>query len=387
MAESSGEKTEEATPKRLREARKKGQVPKSKDVSTIAVLLAIFGVICLGMGAAMNELRDLMKLCFTYVGSHEHIDGSQIWVLGKACLLSFAKLILPIAVVGGVVAGFVGFMQVGSIFSMEPLKPQMKKLNMIEGIKNMFKTQTFIELLKNIAKIIVIFYLAYSTLDKQLYTILQTATIQIPAQMPSIGEAAKGIPPEAYPIEGAAFISGDILFSFIFKVLLAFLVISVIDFMVQKKQFMKQMRMTKDEVKREYKQDEGDPHIKGHRKQLHREFAFSDAKAAVKSSDVVVANTVHVAVAMKYDRETMVAPEILIKGQRAFAEMIKQVAEENGIPIMRNVPLAWALFELEEGAEIPEELYNAVAEVLAYVYRMQQLQKREEQRGSKIQYV
>ncbi|MCC7344483.1 MAG: EscU/YscU/HrcU family type III secretion system export apparatus switch protein, partial [Deltaproteobacteria bacterium] len=143
MAESSGEKTEEATPKRLREARKKGQVPKSKDVSTIAVLLAIFGVICLGMGAAMNELRELMRLCFTYVGSHEHIDGAQIWVLGKACLLSFAKLILPIAVVGGVVAGFVGFMQVGSIFALDPLKPQMKKLNMIEGIKNMFKTQTF----------------------------------------------------------------------------------------------------------------------------------------------------------------------------------------------------------------------------------------------------
>ena len=386
MAESSGEKTEEATPKRLREARKKGQVPKSKDVSTIAVLLAIFGVVCLGINAGMNELSNLMKLCFNYVADHQSVDGAQIWVLGKASFLSFAKLILPVAIVGGIVAAVVGFMQVGSIITMEPLKPQFKKLNMIEGIKNMFKTQTFIELAKNIAKIVVIFYLAYSTINKQLYTILQTATIQIPTDVPTIGGAVGGIPPEAYPIEGAAFISGDILFSFIFKVLLAFLVISVVDFMVQKKQFMKQMRMTKDEVKREYKQDEGDPHIKGHRKQLHREFAFSDAKAAVKTSDVVVANTVHVAVAMKYDRETMVAPEIMIKGQRAFAEMIKKTAEEEGIPIMRNVPLAWALFDLEEGAEIPEELYNAVAEVLAYVYRMSQIKERESQ-GRKIQYV
>ncbi|MFO1464764.1 MAG: EscU/YscU/HrcU family type III secretion system export apparatus switch protein [bacterium] len=387
MAESSGEKTEEATPKRLREARKKGQVPKSKDVSTIAVLLAMFGVICLGMGSAMNELRELMKLCFSYVTSHEHIDGAQIWVLGKACLLTFAKLLLPVCLAGGVVAAFVGFMQVGSIFAMEPLKPQMKKLNAIEGLKNMFKTQTFIELAKNIAKITIIFYLAYSTLNKQLYTLLQTAVIPIPDQANSIGGKIGAIPAEAWPIEGAAMISGDILFGFILKVLLAFLVISVIDFMVQKKQFMKQMRMTKDEVKREYKQDEGDPHIKGHRKQLHREFAFSDAKAAVKQSDVVVANPVHVAVAMKYDRETMVAPEITIKGQRAFAEMIKQVAQENGIPIMRNVPLAWALFELEEGAEIPEEMYTAVAEVLAYVYRMKQAQTQQTERGNQIRYV
>lgn len=387
MAESSGEKTEEATPKRLREARKKGQVPKSKDVSTIAVLLVIFGVICIGMQSALNELSELMKLCFSYVSHHEHMSGDQIWVLGKACLMTFGKLIAPIALAGLVVAAFVGFMQVGSIFTFEPLKPQLKKLNALEGLKNMFKTQTFIELVKNIAKITVIFYLAYSTINKEIHTILQTATLPIPSQGPTIQGAVGSIPAEAWPVNGAAQISGDLLYSFIFKVLLAFLVISVVDFMVQKKQFMKQMRMTKDEVKREYKQDEGDPHIKGHRKQLHREFAFSDAKAAVKSSDVVVANPVHVAVAMKYDRETMVAPEIMIKGQRAFAEMIKQTAQENGIPIMRNVALAWALFELEEGAEIPEELYNSVAEVLAYVYRMRELEKRRAEKGNQIRYV
>ncbi|HCU26146.1 MAG TPA: EscU/YscU/HrcU family type III secretion system export apparatus switch protein [Deltaproteobacteria bacterium] len=367
MAESSGEKTEEATPKRLREARKKGQVPKSRDVSTIVVLLAVFGLMTVGMGWAFGEFEVLMKRSFNMVSQHQTINGDQIWVIGKAALLCFAKVVTPLVIAGAVVAALSGFLQVGALFTMEPLKPELKKLNAIEGLKNMFKTQTFIELVKNIAKITVIFYLAYSTINGQIYTILQTATVSV---------------------RSAADVSGDIMFRFIFKVLLAFLVISVIDYMVQKKQFMKQMRMTKDEVKREYKQDEGDPHIKGHRRQLHREFAFSDAKQAVQDSDVVVANPVHVAVAMKYDRSKMAAPEITIKGQRAFAEMIKRVAEEEGIPIMRNVPLAWALWELEEGQEIPEELYNAVAEVLAYVFRMQQAKKQEIPKAkAKIEYI
>ncbi len=149
---------------------------------------------------------------------------------------------------------------------------------------------------------------------------------------------------------------------------------------------MKQMKMSKDEVKREYKQDEGDPHSKGHRKQLHREFAFGDARQAVKQSDVVVTNPVHVAIAIKYDRGAMAAPQMMIKGQRVFADTIRKYAEEFEIPIMRNIPLAWALFELEESSEIPEELYGAVAEVLAYVYRMKQLKDQQQGGVDPTQY-
>jgi flagellar biosynthetic protein FlhB len=363
--ESAGEKTEEATPKRLREARKKGQVPKSRDVNTIVVLIAMFGMLCMGIGWAGGELKELMRLCFEKVATKGELDGGQLWNLGKASFLAFGKLILPLALVGAVVAAFSGFLQVGPIFAMEPLKPQMKKLNALEGLKNMFKTQTFIELVKNVAKIGIVFYLAYSTIDDQLFTILQTTNI---------------------PIASAASVSGSLIFSFVIKVLLAFLVISLLDYMVQRKQFMKQMKMTKDEVKREYKQDEGDPHIKSHRKQLHREFAFGDARSAVKQSDAVVTNPVHVAIALKYDRQAMAAPQMMLKGQRAFADQIRKFAEEFDIPIMRNVPLAWALFDLEEGAEIPEELYGAVAEVLAYVYRMKQMKEKEE-KGDNRQYV
>lgn len=366
MAQDSGqEKTEEATPKRLREARKKGQVPKSRDVTTIVVLICVLASLGFMVGWIGLQLKELMKISFDLAGTKGPVDGSQILTVGKASLLTLAKVILPLGLVAMISAAVAGFLQVGAIFALEPLKPQFKKLNALEGMKNWFKAQTFIELAKNIAKIVVVFYLAYSTLNGELATILRTTNI---------------------PVADAASITGGLIFRFVVKVCLAFLVISVIDFMVQKKQFMKQMRMSKEEVKREYKQDEGDPLIKSQRKHLHREMIFSDVKQAVKTSDAVVTNPTHVAVALKYNREEMAAPEIMVKGQLAFAEMIRKVAEEEGIPILRNIPLAWALFELEEGQEIPEDLYEAVAEILSYVYRLKKAQE-SGQRTDNIQYV
>lgn len=364
--DSGQEKTEEATPKRLREARKKGQVPKSRDVSTIVVLIAVFFFLAAAIGWAGMQIRDLMKSAFEMANSHGRLAGEQLFAIGIASLTTLAKIILPFGLIAVITAFASGYLQVGGIFSMEPLKPQLKKLNAIEGLKNMFKTQTFIELLKNIAKIFVVFYLAYSTLRGELGTVLRTVNI---------------------PVDDAAKVTGGLIFSFVVKVLIAFLLISVIDFIVQKKQFMKQMRMTKEEVKREYKQDEGDPLIKSQRKQIHREYAFGDVKQQVAASDAVVTNPVHVAVALQYDRETMMAPEITVKGQRAFAEMIKETAQEHNIPILRNVPLAWALFELEEGQEIPEELYEAIAEILSYVYRLKQAQEQGGPQPPPIRYV
>ncbi len=365
MANDSGqEKTEEATPKRLREARKKGQVPKSKDVSTLVVLVFVVAILAAGSGYAALELREYMKLAFAKVSTQGGITGVELWAVAKAGLISMTKILLPILLVAMVTAFLAGFLQVGALFATDPLKPQLKKLNALEGLKNMFKTQTFIELLKNIAKIIVVFYLAYSTIKGEIATLLKTVNI---------------------PVVDATSLAGSLIFSFVAKVLLAFLAISIIDFMLQKKQFMKQMRMTKDEVKREYKQDEGDPLIKSHRKQLHREFAFSDVKKQVAMSDAVVTNPVHVAVAISYNRQEMSAPEVTVRGQRDFADRIKKVAEEEGVPIIRNVPLAWTLFDLEEGAEIPEELYEAVAEILSYVYRMKQAKELAE--NNRQQYV
>ncbi len=348
MSESSQEKTEDATPKRLREARKKGQVPKSRDLSTIFVLVAFFAAFCLSIGFMGGELKKLMVMVFNEIASPE-LSGAKIYDLGKASLFTLAKVCAPAFISGFAIAAIVGFLQVGPVFSMEPLKPQGKKLNPIEGLKNMFKTPTFIELIKNILKITFIFYLSYQVLSGHLFEVLQTVRVSV--------------------LDSAS-LAGGLIFKIVIRILILFIAIALADFLVQRWQFMKQMRMSKDEVKREYKQDEGDPHIKSHRRALHREFAFGDVQQKVKNADVVVTNPIHVAVAIQYNRDDMGAPEVVAKGQRLFADMIRKVAEENGVPIMRNVPLAWSLLEVEVGQEVPEELYNAVAEILALVYKM-----------------
>jgi flagellar biosynthetic protein FlhB len=167
-------------------------------------------------------------------------------------------------------------------------------------------------------------------------------------------------------------VATKILVTFLAKVFVVFIVIAIIDLMVQRWHYKKQMRMTKEEVKREYKQDEGDPLIKSARRQMHREFAMSDTRQQVQTSDVVVTNPTEVAVAIKYDEREMMAPEIVAKGQRLFAQTIRDLAEEYHVPIVANPPLAWTLAELDIGDEVPEELYAAVAEILVYVYRLRE---------------
>ena len=348
MAESSGEKTEHATPKRLREARKKGQVPKSKDVSMLLVMVAEVMVISMMMGSIGLEFQKYFKLCFESIANNE-IEWSTIYDLGKAGGITLAKTLIPMFVAGCVIAALAGFIQVGAIFSGDPLTPKAEKLNPIEGIKNMFKVVALVELIKNILKIIIVFYIAYSVLKKYIPDVLQSSQVDMMS---------------------SATLSGHIFFEFFLKVILCFIFIAAMDYAMQRWNFMKNLKMTKDEVKREYKQDEGDPHIKGERRRLHREMAFGDTRKAVKKADVVVTNPVHVACVLEYNREEMSAPTLTAKGQLKFAESIVQMAQEDGVPVIRNVPLAWALLPLEIGDEIPEELFETVAEVLTIVYDM-----------------
>jgi flagellar biosynthetic protein FlhB len=151
-----------------------------------------------------------------------------------------------------------------------------------------------------------------------------------------------------------------------------FIAIAFIDYAVQRWEYRKQLRMSKEEVKREYKQDEGDPLIKSMRRHLHQELAMGDVKQAVRSADAVITNPTELAVAIKYDDKEMVAPQVMARGQRLFAEQIREYAEEAGVPIVQNPPLAWTLIELDVGDEIPEDLYAAIAEILVYVYKMKQ---------------
>lgn len=344
----SQEKTEHATPKRLREARKKGQVAKSRDLTTVFVMIVVFLTIAIYTPIINQEIQKLMTFIFTLI-EKDVVDLHDMAQAGRMSAFVLAKVLLPILLAGVASAILIGFIQVGAIFSSEPLIPKFEKLNPIEGAKNMFKMVTFIELLKNIAKLSLVIYLAYITIKKFLEEILYSSHIRI---------------------EESLTMTGEIVYSFFMKVAGVFFVIALIDMGVQRWNFLKNMRMSKDEIKREYKQDEGDPKIKGERRRLHREMVFGDVRANVKKANAVVTNPIEVAVAIGYKREEMAAPEILVKGQRKYAQMIIQVAKEEGIPIVRNIPLAWSLLLLEEGDAIPEDLFEPVAEVLCFVYEL-----------------
>ncbi len=351
MPEEGGqEKSEEATPKRLRDARKKGQVARSRDLNTIVILIAAFAIIIFMRGYMGEQFRTLLQSHFDLV-SRKDLTNELIFLMGRQTFLSYLKIVLPFLGAISLVAIAIGFFQIGPVFSGEPMKPQMKRLNAIENLKNMFKVTTFIELLKNIAKMVVIFWIAYLVISDSLREVVLTVT-STPEKSMQVGS--------------------HIVATFLAKVFVVFIAIALIDFAVQRWQYKKQLRMTKEEVKREYKQDEGDPLIKSARKHLHRELAMSDVREQVRISDVVITNPTELAVAVKYDDKEMVAPQISAKGQRLFADMIRELAEEFGIPIVPNPPLAWTLIEMDIGDEIPEEIYAAVAEILVHVYRLKQ---------------
>lgn len=350
---SAQEKTEEATPRRLREARKKGQVARSRDLNTFVILAAAFFLVWAMINYMGDYIMASMKETFE-IASKVNISDEEIVRYGQKSFYIYLKAILPYLGVITFIALAVGFVQTGPIFSAEPLKPKTSRLNMIENMKNWFKVTSLVELLKNVAKVIIIFTIAYMVIKDNLRETVLTASAALPQ---------------------STAVAGKLIAIFLAKVLIVFLVIAIVDLMVQRWQYRKQLRMTKEEVKREYKQEEGDPLIKSVRRQMHREFAMSDVREAVRTSDVVVTNPTELAIAIRYDEHEMMAPQITTKGQRLFAEMIKEIAQEYGVPVMENIPLAWALIELETGDEIPENLYAAMAEVLIIIYRMREQRK------------
>ncbi len=351
MAEGQGgEKTEKPTPKRIKDARRKGNVSKSKDLSS-----AILFLITVMLLAALNSfnadvlvhyMQDSLKLAF----SIKQIDLSQATDALAAGGMAMFKVLAPILAVNFVMAMSVEFMQVGALFTTETLKPKFDKLNPVNGFKGMFfQKKTYIELLKTIFKLVILTAMFYVIFKNNLPELIVSGRRSL---------------------WYSASLTGSILFDIAVKIGGLFLVIGVVDFGLQKHLWMKDLMMSKYEVKQEYKQDEGDPHNKAARKRLHRELLQHNAVQDVKKADVVIVNPTHIAVAVRYNKEESPAPQIIAKGEMLMAEKILEIARENNIPIMRNIPLAHALNKLEEGEEIPEELYEAVAEVLNWVYRM-----------------
>lgn len=342
------EKTEKPTPKKLKEAREKGQVSKSTDLVTAVVFLAVFMVFVMTNGKNAVTLKEAMRSYFQTAFNAPPLGPDSVHDLMVAGMMVMFKVLGPFFAAGFVLAAFVQFVQVGALFTMKTLQPKFDKLNPINGFKQkFFSAQTYIELAKSLVKLTIVGALGYATVRGSLRELALTVR---------------------QPIEASIKLCGQLLFDVGTKVGIAMILLGAVDVFIQRIQHEKKLKMSKDDVKREHKDAEGDPQLKGKRKQIHQEMATHSMVENVKKASVVVVNPTHIAVAITYDKDKDGAPRVTAKGERLIAEKIIEVAKQYGVPIMRNIPLAHALNECELGDEIPEDLYTAVAEVLQWVY-------------------
>lgn len=351
MSGSTGEKTEQPTDKRLKDARKKGQVAKSQDLTSALLLLSTVAIVWLigGYigGIIQGSVREQIEFAAAFKGEFTSETASNVLWHG---LRAMFWVLTPLFVVV-VVFGFLGnYLQVGSIFSFEAISPKFEKLNPAEGFKQKFlKARPYIELGKTVLKMLITAAIAGYVLWAAREDIVRL-----------IDE-----PPDA-----VALYTFDLILEIGLKIGIAFLILGGADFFLQKMLHRQDLKMTKHEVKEEYKETEGNPLIKSQRRMLHREILSQSMAAAVRDADVVLANPTHVAVALKYERGKDAAPIITAKGADLMAAQIRMIAGESGVPVKRDIPLARALYEFEVEQEIPEELYEAVAAVLQWVYAM-----------------
>jgi len=343
------EKTEPATPKRLQEMRGKGQVAKSREVPSVAVLVASLLVFYFLGSTMIKEFMELMKWAFKSSVSLQLEEASLRWLLVEylqRCWNIAAPLLVAIMAVGLLS----NYLQVGFIFSFDQLVPKLSKLDPIKGFGKIFSKQTLVELVKNIFKVVIIGYVTYITVKGELDHIIPLMDMEVWSILSYIG---------------------GVCFKIMLRTSWVLIALALLDYTFQKWDFQQQAKMTKQEVKDEFKQREGDPLVKSRVRQVQREMARRRMMEAVPRADVVITNPVHLAVALEYNTQQMFAPKVTAKGARLVAERIKEVAREHQIPLVENKPLAQALFgSVEIGQEIPLVFYKAVAEILAYVYRL-----------------
>jgi flagellar biosynthetic protein FlhB len=347
----SEEKTESATPKKKRDARKKGQVPVSKDLSAAFILLFVF----LTMNIFANYFAEnFYSLILFMYDNIKNVD--ELFEIGN--LLPFFNHVIYIAMKIGapilLTALFTGlifsYIQVGFLFSVDPLKPKLSKINPIEGFKKMFSIKSLVELGKSLAKSAILI----------IYTIIYLK-----------GKLGILINSLEYSVATFIRVSWDIIFTLVVRIALMLIVIAVLDYAYKIWQHNKDLKMTKKEIKDEYKESEGDPLLKSKIRQKQRELSAGRMMQEVPDADVVITNPTHYANAIKYDSESGSAPTVVAKGRDLIANNIKKIAKENNIPIVENKLLAREIYKaVEIGDEIPNDLYHAVAEVLAYVYEL-----------------
>lgn len=351
-----GEKTEPATPKKLSDARKEGQVAKSKEIANCLGLLFLFLLLKFWVGTMGTQFMGLYKSFYEKIPTtvtfwYGFMPEQDVKLIFQEMLLQVLLILAPILVLGVIIALVSDIPQVGWKPTTKPMQPKLSKLNPISGFKRFFSVNSLMELVKAIAKIGLIIYICYSYLKDKWPILFNLYDMDL--------------------MQAIALI-GDIVTTLGIRISLFYMVIAVADFAFQKYKFKEDMKMSKQEVKDEYKQAEGDPQVKAKIRGKMREASQRRMMQSLPQADVVITNPTHYAVAIKYDPNVSDAPIVIAKGEDFLAAKIKEVAKEHKIEIVENKPLARMLYaNVDVGQAIPPELYQAVAEVLAFVYHLQ----------------
>ena len=351
MPETGGqERTEKATAKRREEARRKGQVAQSREIASVLILMTAMGFFYFAGSWMFWNIAEVISGIYERLGTLRlegvaDVNAFSVEVF-KRVFLILIPFFLPVLIAG--IAGNIG--QIGFEMHGQPLRPKLTKLNPISGMKKFVSFKSLVEMVKSIFKILFVGGIAYGVVNKE--------TAKFPGLMQQeVGEIL--------------LFTGRVAFKIFFFVCLALIILAALDYLYQRWQYEKDLKMTKQEVKDERKQSEGDPKVKGRIRRMQIEMARRRMMEAVPQADVVITNPTHLAVALKFDAASMVAPAVVAKGSGHIAERIKEIAGDHQVPIIEDKPLAQALFKMVEiGDFIPAELYRAVAEVLAYVYRL-----------------
>jgi len=349
------EKTEEPSQRKLEKAKEEGNVSLSKEVSSVMLMLCSLVVFMASGGYMYSKMESLFTTFFYSAGMALEDQDHAIEYLEMAMILGF-EMMMPILVFLTVTALLVNLVQTGGTFSTKAIEPKASKINPVNGIKRIFSMKGIAELVKGFLKLFIVSLVAYYTVRNDIDHFISFVV---------------------RPMESSLVESGRYILMFVSRILAALFLLSIADAAWQRFQHRKELRMTKQEVKDEHKQMEGDPHVKAQRKKFgltmrHRK----RLDHAVLKSDVVVTNPIHYAVALQYDPKEQEAPIVMAKGQRLKAQRIKELAREYEIPIVENRPVAQALFaSAEEDEQIPADLYKAVAEILAYVYKLKNKHK------------
>ncbi|MGA1847029.1 flagellar biosynthesis protein FlhB [Deferribacter abyssi] len=345
---SDAERTEEATPRRRQKALEEGNVPKSRELSTAVTFLVSVLFLYFYTPVFIEDFGKFISHILNF--SKPGIDKQIIIHIFNFGISFILRVLAPFFMLMIMVGVIVNIAQFGFIISPKALEPKWDRLNPVNGFSNLFSKRSFVELLKSLFKIFVVGLVAFYIVKGKMVTILNLA--------------------DTDPFSSMAFL-GKLVFELCFKIGLLILLMAILDFFYQKWQYEQDLKMTKQEVKEEFKQMEGDPLIRQRIRSMQREMARKRMMEEVPKADVVITNPIHYAVALKYETGKDKAPKVVAKGQRLIAQRIKEIAKKNGVFIHEDPPLARSLYsQVEIGDEIPENLYKAVAEILAFVYKM-----------------